>query len=72
MRDKIKRIKEILTDELCGVYCYNCDFSDMPESVAEEKYGYYGCEDCHRKYIGWTLSEECAEKLTNKITEIIK
>ena len=73
MKNKFVEItQKILLDSFYGVYCYNCKFMTMSEEEAEEKFGYYGCEDCHRKYMCWELSEESAKSIAENIWENIK
>lgn len=62
-----EKIVKILLDELCSTYCYNCEFQCLTEEEAEAKYQYWGCDDCHRKYMGWRLAEATAERIANRI-----
>lgn len=55
------KIAKILTDELCYCYCDNCEFGDW------DKYQDIGCDNCHRKYQNWRLSEETAKRLAEQI-----
>lgn len=57
------KIVEILLDELNDAYCYNCR--------GNEDYDFVGCEDCHRKSIGWSLSEGSAEGIADRIIDAI-
>ena len=56
--DKIK----FVMNELNDVYCYNCRYQGGDEKIKEEN-----CEDCHRKMIGWAISENTARKIVAKI-----
>lgn len=55
---KIIKIKEILLDNLSYAYCDNCGTDED------------GCDDCHRKYQNWCLSESTAEDLAKQIVEL--
>ena len=67
MQNNIKdRIVKILTDELCYCYCDNCEFGNW------DKYQDTRCDDCHRKYQNWRLSENTAKIITKQIIEEIK
>lgn len=57
------KIIEILLDEFNDVYCYNCRGND--------DFDFVGCEDCHRKSIGWSLSERSAEDIADRIINTI-
>ena len=46
-----EKIKEILLKELSYAYCDNCGTED--------------CEDCHRKYMNWSVSRETVESVIN-------
>ena len=61
--NKEEKITKILTDELCYCYCDNCEFANW------DKYQDTRCEDCHRKYQNWRLSEDTAKKLAKQIIE---
>lgn len=69
MKDKIS---ELLYNELDYIYCDNCKFFSISEEESNEKYGYWGCEDCYRKYMGWKISKKFSDKLAEKIMNIIK
>lgn len=69
----VNEIKQLLVDELSSPYCNDCKFgTGLEESKYEEIYGYWGCDDCHRKYMGWELSEEAAEGIAKKIMKMVK
>lgn len=57
----IDTISKILEDELCYVYCDNCKY-DMEDDE---------CEDCHRKYQNWALSEDSAVSIAEKIIKAL-
>lgn len=50
------KIIDILLDEFCYVYCYNCKFYDTTN-----------CDYCHRKSMGWALSPKVAENIADRI-----
>lgn len=53
--DSVKIISNILVSKLNYAYCDNCGRLDDE------------CDDCHRKYQNWCLSEATAEYLANEI-----
>ena len=62
-----QQISDLLYEELNYMYCDNCRFSELSEKESLETFGYWGCEDCHRKYNGWGISQaEC-----NRLARII-
>lgn len=62
-----QQIKEILTKEFNSVYCDTCKFNKESEEYWEDKIGYWGCDDCRRKNMGWELSDDTAERLAEEI-----
>lgn len=60
------RIVKILTDELCYCYCDNCEFGNW------DKYQDRNCDDCHRKYQNWRLSEDTAKSIAKQIIKEIE
>lgn len=52
-----EEIKELLLNEFDSIYCHGCKGND------DDSY----CDDCHRKYMNWSMSEEYAERIANKI-----
>ncbi len=50
-----EEIVEILMSSLDSAYCDSCGTED--------------CDDCHRKYTNWELSEQYAQMLADKILE---
>ena len=55
------------------MYCDNCRFGyEIEEEEAVERFRYWGCEDCHRKYNGWVISKSNAEYLAKEIIKICK
>jgi hypothetical protein len=53
------------------MYCDNCRFnSELNQEQFEKENGYWGCEDCHRKYNGWGISRAECNSLARKIGEI--
>lgn len=72
MTEKEQVIANLIYDDLNYMYCDNCRFSvEISEEESIERFGYWGCEDCHRKYNGWGISKSNAEYLAKKISEII-
>ena len=55
------KIADIIYRELNYMYCDNCRNNN--HEPLEDKYGYNPCEDCHRKYNGWGISREEAERI---------
>ena len=63
-----QQISDILYDKLDYMYCDNCRFnSEISEEEALESYGYWGCEDCNRKYNGWGISRSECDRLARII-----
>lgn len=71
MNEREIRIKKYLMNHFESVYCDTCEFWNLSEKEAIEKYDYYGCEWCHRKGMNYKLSENCAENLAIDIMNII-
>lgn len=72
MTEKEQVIANLIYDDLNYMYCDNCRFSvEISEEESMRRFGYWGCEDCHRKYNGWGISKSNAEYLAKKISEII-
>lgn len=66
-----QQISDLLYEKLDYMYCDNCRFSsEISEEESLEKYGYWGCEDCHRKYNGWGISQAECDRLARIIGEI--
>lgn len=63
----IDNIVKILEEELSYIYCYNCKHNDM--TIEDEN---DPCEDCHRKYMEWQLSNESAVNIAEKILKIME
>ena len=63
--NKEEKIAKILTNELCYCYCDNCEFGNW------DKYQDTRCDDCHRKYQNWQLSEDTAKELAEQIIKEI-
>lgn len=53
-----EEIINIIKESLSYIYCHNCNGN------IEDK-----CEECHRKYMNWGISDECAEEIAKQITE---
>ena len=70
-KEKEQTIADIIYDNLGYMYCDNCRFnSEISEEESNEMFGYWGCEDCHRKYNGWGISKSTANGLAKKIMKI--
>lgn len=66
-----QKISDFIYDDLNSVYCDSCRLAtEISEEEAEEQYGYWGCENCHRKYSGWAISKAACDYLVRKIGEI--
>lgn len=65
MKNLAEQITELLLEELTYIYCWNCEYNDKGDE-------YDNCEDCHRKYMNWSLSKITAENLANKIDKLYK
>ncbi len=62
--DKIRKLaEEVIVAKLGYVYCHNCKSND-PEF---EEY----CEDCNRKAMGWSISEQAASEIADAILQAI-
>lgn len=67
--EKKNAISTMIYESLNYMYCDNCRFNyEIKEEDCEE--GMYGCEDCHRKYNGWGISREEANRLAKQIMEL--
>ena len=56
-------ISDIIYDELDYVYCTNCRYA------SKDPYDY--CDDCHRKYMGWSVARAECDKIADKIIDIL-
>ena len=50
--NKKERLLEFIHGELDHIYCYNCKHNDNCEN-----------DDCHRKYMGWQVSDEVVDEI---------
>ena len=57
MTDEAQIIYDALGGGRKSVYCPTCRGGD-------------NCEDCHRKMMGWKISEGYAEKIAKRISEL--
>ena len=64
--NKEEEITKILIDQLSYAYCDNCEWGNW------DKYQDTKCDDCHRKYQNWKLSENTAKTIAKQIIEEIK
>lgn len=55
-----EKIMEILEKELSYVYCHNCKHR-----------GGDNCDYCHRKAIGWQISDKILGELADKIIALV-
>ena len=57
-----EEIKKKLQWELCRIYCDNCRHNEP--DAPKDRYGDpIGCDDCHRKYMGWEPSSALLDKI---------
>lgn len=52
----IEEIADIIKEKLNWIYCHNCNGN------IEDK-----CEECHRKYMNWGISDKCAKEIAENI-----
>ena len=62
------KIADIIYEELDYMYCDNCRY--RIDSIDE--YGFDHCDDCHRKYNGWGVSKETAERIEKQCLKEIE
>ena len=65
----MQTLEKQINDHLSYIYCDNCKFNEHSKEYWEEKLGYYGCEDCHRKMMGWEPSPQCIQELITLVKE---
>ena len=58
------KIADLITEEFLSVYCNSCKYAEVNDEEA--------CESCHRKAMNWSISDDKANNIENKILEIIK
>ena len=58
----LSTISNILEDEFCCVYCDTCKY-DLEDDE---------CCDCHRKSMGWALSEEESIRIAARIIDALE
>lgn len=64
-------IANIIYENLGYMYCDNCRFcSEISEEESIQKFGYWGCNNCYRKYNGWGISKAKAEYLAEAIMKV--
>lgn len=73
LTEQEQKIAELLYKELDYTYCHNCRFGTeiKEEDCTEESCMVWGCEDCHRKYMGWELSKAEAKTIAMKISKLV-
>jgi len=69
--NKEEQIGKYIYDKLSYIYCNNCRFSGNERNEAIDEAGYDGCDDCHRKMMGWEVSKYFTNKLAKDINLII-
>lgn len=60
--NKKEQLIRFIQRELCHAYCDNCRGNDEKD--------FDGCEDCHRKYIGWEICSSTATRIAEKAAQI--
>jgi len=60
MINEIQKVMDVLLKNFDYVYCDNCKYYDTNS-----------CDECHRKYMNWALSDDAARKLAEEIIEAI-
>lgn len=66
-----QEIANLIYENLGYMYCDNCRFwSEISEEESIKKFGYWGCNDCYRKYNGWGISKAKAENLAEAIMKV--
>ena len=60
--DNKYKIIDILLEEFECIYCDSCRFQNGGEY----------CEECHRKYMNWSLSSETAANIADKIINVFE
>ena len=63
------KIADIIYENLYYMYCDNCRYND---EILEDENSYDPCEDCHRKYNGWGISREEAERIERLCQEAME
>ena len=67
-----EEIKDKLRWELRGIYCYNCRYNE-PDAPKDDYDGIpIGCDDCHRKYMGWEPSNALLDSIIDICREEVK
>ena len=60
----MKQMTEFIEISIGSVYCYNCKGNEIG-------YDDDRCDDCHRKYMNWSISENVKNGIAEKALEII-
>lgn len=60
--NKQKAIDAVML-RLNGIYCYNCNHNNKEDNPQ--------CDDCHRKYMNWSISEFEAMRIVEEVVENI-
>lgn len=55
-------VADILVKELSYIYCHNCRYNNGTLDK---------CDECHRKMMGWKLSEDAARKIEEDIIDFL-
>ena len=69
--DLEQQISEMIMNHFNYIYCNNCKFVNINEETSEKLYNCYGCDDCHRKNMGWEVSKEYSDKVSKQIMSLI-
>ena len=67
-----QNIEKVLREEYSSVYCNNCSGltdNDFPDS---ERILYDQCDDCHRKYMNWSIGVNSCTNVTDTILTLIQ
>jgi len=62
MDEKKAELIKFIQDELRYAYCDNCRGNDESD--------FEGCDDCHRKYIGWGIRLSTATRIAEKAAQL--
>lgn len=60
--DKKAELTKFIQDALGYAYCDNCRGNDDMD--------FEGCDNCHRKYIGWEIRPSTAARIAEKAAQI--
>jgi hypothetical protein len=63
----IKYIKWLESEITKDPYCDNCKFGSLTEKECENEFGYYACDNCHRKDMNWEYDEKRIERYYKEV-----